>query len=132
MISINDIETVREDSGTEVANTFLVEPLQATTSVVKYSGTFKATTRTDKLSTTISGFAHYIAVQTACKLIFVDLQGKYSFKFNIIFSILTALYKVLTILIQENRGSWFCLIQSRILLRAMGVFTFLITIQSTF
>ncbi|KJA24709.1 hypothetical protein HYPSUDRAFT_53522 [Hypholoma sublateritium FD-334 SS-4] len=58
---------------------YLVKPLRATTSVVKFSGTFGVSTKSDKLSATMTAFAHFIADNTACQLIFADIQGSFDF-----------------------------------------------------
>jgi hypothetical protein len=58
-----------------LATDYLVEPLRASTAVVKFSGTFGASKKSDKLSATITAFSHFIAEKTACQLIFADLQG---------------------------------------------------------
>ncbi|PIL33491.1 hypothetical protein GSI_04114 [Ganoderma sinense ZZ0214-1] len=59
----------------EVSAVYLVEPLRLTTTVVKFSGTFGSTTRTELRSLTVSAYAHYVAEQTACRYIFADIQG---------------------------------------------------------
>lgn len=59
----------------EVSAVYLVEPLRLTTTVVKFSGTFGSTTRTDLRSLTMTAFSHYVAEQTACRYIFADIQG---------------------------------------------------------
>ncbi|KDR77949.1 hypothetical protein GALMADRAFT_1294976 [Galerina marginata CBS 339.88] len=58
-----------------IPDAYLVEPRRVSTSVTKFSGTLGSSTRTDKLSGTISAFAHYVAMSSACKLVFADLQG---------------------------------------------------------
>ena len=60
----------------EVSGVYLAEPLRLTTTVVKFSGTLGSTTRSDLRSLTVTAFAHYVAVQTACRYIFADIQGK--------------------------------------------------------
>lgn len=65
----------KENESNIVPKDYLVEPLRATTSVVKFSGTFGASNRSNKLSATMTAFAHFIANKTACQLIFADIQG---------------------------------------------------------
>ena len=73
MISLEETS----ESG-QLSNDYLVEPLRATTSVVKFSGTFGTSNKSDKLSATMTAFAHFIADKTACQLIFADIQGNHS------------------------------------------------------
>ena len=63
----------KEDTG--LFRAYLVEPLCASTSVIKFSGTPGTSHHTDKLASTISAFAHFIAGHTACKTVFANLQG---------------------------------------------------------
>ena len=58
-----------------LSTAYLVEPLRATTTVTKFSGTLGASQKTDKLSCTIQAFVHFIATRTGCKLVFADVQG---------------------------------------------------------
>ena len=61
----------------EVADVYLVEPRRLTSTVLKFSGTLGASTRTDLKSLTMAAFAHFIAEQTACQYIFADIQGTF-------------------------------------------------------
>ena len=59
----------------ELSGIYLVEPMRLTTTVVKFSGTLGSTTCSDLRSLTVTAFAHYVAEQTACRYVFVDIQG---------------------------------------------------------
>jgi hypothetical protein len=75
MISVQkDTETGSEhDSG---GDTYLIEPLRSTV-ITKFTGTFGSSSDTNKLSSTILAFGHFILEATACALAFADLQGDY-------------------------------------------------------
>ncbi|KAI1791947.1 hypothetical protein LXA43DRAFT_1135462 [Ganoderma leucocontextum] len=62
------------DASSEVTEVYLVEPRRLTSTVVKFSGTLGATSRSDLRSLTMAAFAHFIAEQTACQYIFADIQ----------------------------------------------------------
>jgi hypothetical protein len=57
---------------------YLVEPRRTSTAVTKFSGTFGATKKADKISATISAFSHFVMGHTACTLTFADIQGHYN------------------------------------------------------
>nr|VWP02366.1 APH domain-containing protein [Ganoderma boninense] len=65
----------RPEASEEASGVYLVEPVRLTTTVVKFSGTLGATTRSDLRSLTVTAYAHYVAEQTACRYIFADIQG---------------------------------------------------------
>ncbi|KAJ7025599.1 adaptin N terminal region-domain-containing protein [Mycena alexandri] len=67
-------DTVEDDNDEDCGFTYLVEPLRSTT-VTKFTGTFGASTATDKLTSTVLAFSHYVMQDTACFLAFADLQG---------------------------------------------------------
>lgn len=57
---------------------YLVEPRRTSTAVTKFSGTFGATRKADKISATISAFSHFVMGHTACTMVFADIQGHHS------------------------------------------------------
>ncbi|KAJ7739190.1 kinase-like domain-containing protein, partial [Mycena metata] len=63
-----------EDDEDDGGFAYLVEPLRTST-VTKFTGTFGASTATDKLTSTVLAFSHYVMQDTACFLAFADLQG---------------------------------------------------------
>ncbi|KAJ7020146.1 kinase-like domain-containing protein [Mycena alexandri] len=67
-------DTVEDDNDEDCGFAYLVEPLRSTT-VTKFTGTFGASTATDKLTSTVLAFSHYVMQDTACFLAFADLQG---------------------------------------------------------
>ncbi|KAJ7619919.1 kinase-like domain-containing protein [Mycena polygramma] len=66
--------------GTELASepephAYLVEPLRGSSVVNKFTGTFGASIDTDKLTSTVLAFNHFVMHDTACLLAVADLQG---------------------------------------------------------
>jgi hypothetical protein len=57
---------------------YLVELRCTSTAVTKFSGTFGATKKADKISATILAFSHFVMGHTACTLTFADIQGHYN------------------------------------------------------
>ncbi|KAJ6580936.1 kinase-like domain-containing protein [Mycena capillaripes] len=80
MIVATDISTsedTTEDNTEDDGDAYLVEPLRATSVVNKFTGTFSASRDTDKLTSTILAFNHFVIEDTACLLAFADLQGEH-------------------------------------------------------
>ncbi|KAJ7237664.1 hypothetical protein C8J57DRAFT_1529215 [Mycena rebaudengoi] len=87
MISVQkDTETGSEhDSG---GDTYLIEPLRSTV-ITKFTGTFGSSCDTNKLSSTILAFGHFILEATACALAFADLQGSRKDRAMVLFDPMT-------------------------------------------
>ncbi|KAJ6448388.1 kinase-like domain-containing protein [Mycena sanguinolenta] len=79
LVQNNDAMDVTEldadDNNDDKGDTYLIEPLRATSVVNKFTGTFGASHDTDKLTYTILAFNHFILQDTACLLAYADLQG---------------------------------------------------------
>jgi hypothetical protein len=69
--AVSEVEDASE------VESYLVEPLRATSVVNKFTGTFGASQDTDKLTFTILAFHHFIMHETACLLAFADIQGEF-------------------------------------------------------
>ncbi|KAJ7887151.1 hypothetical protein B0H13DRAFT_2342516 [Mycena leptocephala] len=67
--AVSEVEDASE------VESYLVEPLRATSVVNKFTRTFGASQDTDKLTFTILAFHHFIMHETACLLAFADIQG---------------------------------------------------------
>ena len=60
----------------KLAAVYLVEPLRASSAVLKFSGTLGQRTRSgDKRTATILALSHFVVDNTACKYMFADIQG---------------------------------------------------------
>lgn len=59
----------------KLAGVYLVEPLRASSAVLKFSGTLGQRLRSDKRTGTILAFSHFVFDVTACQYMFCDLQG---------------------------------------------------------
>lgn len=62
-------------NGVEEKHAYLVEPLRSSSVVTKFSGTLGTNNHTDKLSATISAFAHFVMNHTASTFTLADIQG---------------------------------------------------------
>jgi hypothetical protein len=71
--------TASDDNTPDIVDSYLIEPLRTSSVVHKFTGTFGASLDTDKLTSTILAFNHYIMEDTACLMAFADLQGGYFF-----------------------------------------------------
>jgi hypothetical protein len=61
----------------KLASVYLVEPLRASSAVLKFSGTLGQRARSaDKRTATILAFGHFVVDNTACKYMFADIQGR--------------------------------------------------------
>ncbi|KAJ6567493.1 kinase-like domain-containing protein, partial [Mycena sp. CBHHK59/15] len=54
---------------------YLVEPLRTSSVVTKFTGTLGSSAATDKLTSTVLAFSHFVLETTACLMSFADLQG---------------------------------------------------------
>ena len=95
---------ISESVDNEGLEAYLVEPLRSSV-VTKFTGTLGSSGATDKLTSTILAFSHFVMENTACLLAFADLQGACRYSF--------CLPQVLTQHIQApvTRASWCYLIQ---------------------
>ncbi|KAJ7126923.1 kinase-like domain-containing protein [Mycena epipterygia] len=59
----------------ELEDALLVEPFRTSSVVTKFSGTLGSSVATDKLTSTVLAFSHFVLENTACLLAFADLQG---------------------------------------------------------
>ena len=53
---------------------YLVEPRQALTAGLKFSGTLRMHNRFDRQSASIMAFSHFVVENSACKYMFADIQ----------------------------------------------------------
>ncbi|KAJ6500764.1 kinase-like domain-containing protein [Mycena sanguinolenta] len=67
--------TTSDGNAPDVVESYLIEPFRNSSVVHKFTGTFGASLDTDKLTSTILAFNHYIMEDTACLLAFADIQG---------------------------------------------------------
>ncbi|KAF8073965.1 kinase-like domain-containing protein [Lyophyllum atratum] len=63
------------DSGPDVGQTWLVDPMLSNTHVQKYSGTMHAGRNTTLLGKTCDAFAHFALENSGGQLVFADIQG---------------------------------------------------------
>jgi hypothetical protein len=62
-------------AATNDSDAYLVEPFRTSSVVTKFTGTLGSSAATDKLSSTVLAFSHFVLEQTACLMAFADLQG---------------------------------------------------------
>lgn len=69
----------------ELEDAHLVEPFRTSSVVTKFSGTLGSSVATDKLTSTVLAFSHFVLENTACLLAFADLQGGCSICYHLCF-----------------------------------------------